>query len=212
MLVARGAARRREMAVRVSLGADRLRLVRHVMTESLLLSAAGGLVGIVLAYVAADALVRILVSGRPIVGLAERLAIQVRPDTNVLVFTTGVALVTAVLSGLAPAWNALTSLPASSLRGITAIGETKSRRLFGNSLVVAQVALSVVLLTAAGLFVGYLSNLRNVGLGFQRESVLLVTLNPAAAAMTALDCLSCISNCSGNCRRFLVCGPRRSVR
>ena len=177
LLLARGAARQREMAVRVALGAGRLRLVRQVLTESLLLAAAGGLLGVFLAYFGADALVRIMTSGRPMIGF-ERFDIRVQPDVQVLLFTAGVALMTGVLFGLAPAWNAFASAPASSLREIGGAGDTRSRRLFGKSLIVAQVALSVVLLSAAGLFVGHLSNLRNLDLGFDRHSVLLVTLNP----------------------------------
>ena len=90
----------------------------------------------------------------------------------------GVALATGVLFGLAPAWSAFASAPISALRETGSAGERKSRRLFGQGLVAAQVALSVVLLSAAGLLVGHLSNLRNLNLGFQRESVLLVTLDP----------------------------------
>ncbi len=179
MLLARGAARQREMAVRISLGAGRFRLVRQVLTESVLLSAVGAGVGIFLAYWGTEALVRILASGRQIPGLPHRIEIQVQPDMQVLLFTAGVAVLTGVLFGLAPALHALESAPASSLRETGRVGEAKSRRLFGKSLVVAQVALSVVLLSAAGLFARHLSNLRNLGLGFQRDSVLLVTLDPA---------------------------------
>jgi len=179
MLLARGAARQREMALRISLGAGRIRLVRQLLTESLLLSGAGSLLGVFLAYFGADALVQIMTSGRQIIGLPQRIEIQLQPDMHVLLFTAGVALLTGVLFGLAPAWNAFASAPASSLRGIGRAGETRSRRLFGKSLVVAQVALSVVLLSAAGLFVRHLSDLKALDLGFQRDHVLLMTLDPA---------------------------------
>ncbi|HXE05558.1 MAG TPA: ABC transporter permease [Bryobacteraceae bacterium] len=180
LLLARGAARRHEMALRVSLGAGRFRLVRQVLTESLLLSGAGGLLGIYLAYLAAAELARILASGRQIV----RIAIPVQIDAHVLLFTAGVALFTGLLFGLAPAWNAFASAPASSLRETGRAGETKFRRLFGKSLVVAQVAISVVLLSAASLFVRYLSNLEHLDLGFRRDHVLLVTLDPAHGGYT----------------------------
>jgi putative ABC transport system permease protein len=176
MLLARGAARRHEMAVRVALGAGRFRLMRQVLTESLLLSAAGGLLGIFLAYSGAGALVRIMTSGRLI---GPPINIQVQPDTQVLLFTCGVALLTGLLFGLAPAWNACASGPASALRDTGRAGETRLRRLFGKSLVVAQVALSVGLLSAAGLFIRHLSNLEHVDLGFHRDHVLLLTLDPA---------------------------------
>lgn len=178
LLLARGAARQREMALRVSLGAGRLRLVRQVLTESLLLSAGGGLLGILLAYFGADALVGIMTSGR-FIGRPPRIEIQVLPDMHVLLFTGGIALLTGVLFGLAPAWNAFWSAPTSSLRDAGRSGETRFRRLFGKSLVVAQVALSVGLLSSAGLFIGYLSNLKHLDLGFHRDHVLLVSLDPA---------------------------------
>jgi predicted permease len=179
MLLARASAREREIAVRVSLGAGRFRLVRQVQTESLLLSSAGSLLGILVAYFGAHSLVRIMLSGRPFIGLQQHLEIRVDPDAHVLLFTAGTALSTGLLFGLAPAWNAFVSAPASSLRETGTAGDSRSRQLLGKSLVVAQVALSVVLLSAAGLFVRHFSNLRNVDLGFRRDSVLLVTLDPA---------------------------------
>ena len=165
------------MAVRTSLGASRVRLVRQALTESLVLSAVGGLLGVALAYFGADALVRIITSGR-IMGLPQRIEIQWQPDLRVLLFTVSVSLLTGVLFGLAPVLNAFASTPASSLRGVGAATETTSRRLVGKSLVVAQVALSVVLLSAAAVFIGHVSSLRNLDLGFRRDSLLLVTLDP----------------------------------
>ncbi|HLJ14528.1 MAG TPA: ABC transporter permease [Bryobacteraceae bacterium] len=185
LLLARVAARYREMAVRVSLGASRLRLAYQVLTECLLLSAVGSLFGAFLAYFGAGALVRIMTSGRPIIGLPQPLEIPLRPDAHVLLFTTGIASLSAVLFGLAPAWNAFVSAPAGSLREMGSSGETKFRRLFGRSLVVAQVALSAVLLSAAGLFVRHLSNLQHLDLGFRRDHVLLVTLNPSHSGYNA---------------------------
>ncbi len=175
LLLTRGAARQREMALRVSLGASRFRLLRQGLTESLLLAAAGGLLGILLAYWGTGALVRIIASGR------ERIDLQARPDGVVLLFTAGVALLTGILFGLAPAWRASGCAPAASLRDAGRAGETRLRRLFGKSLVVTQVAFSVVLLSAASLFVRHLSNLEHVDLGFHRDHVLLVELNPASS-------------------------------
>jgi putative ABC transport system permease protein len=177
LLLARGA-RQREMAVRVSLGASRSRLMRQVLIESLLLSAAGSLPAVFLAYFGAESLLRILESGRQMPGFPLHLEIPLQPDRHVLLFTAGVALLTGVLFGLAPAWNAFASPPASSLQQVWRAGETRFQKRFGKSLVVAQVAFSVVLLSAAGLFVGHLSNLRNLDLGFQRDHILLVTLDP----------------------------------
>jgi predicted permease len=175
LLLTRGAARQREMALRVSLGAGRFRLLRQGLTESLLLAAAGGLLGILLAYWGTGALVRIIASGR------ERVELQARPDWVVLLFTAGAALLTGVLFGLAPAWRASGCAPAASLRDSGRAGETKLRRLFGECLVVTQVAFSVALLSAASLFVRHLSNLERLDLGFHRDHVLLVDLNAASS-------------------------------
>lgn len=179
MLLARGAARQHEMALRVALGAGRFRLMRQVLTESLLLSAAGSLLGVWLAYFVAYALVRMLASGRQVPGLPSNLEIPVHLDMHVLLFTAGVALLTGVLFGLAPAWSVFTFAPASSLRQVGTADETKFRRLLGRSLVAAQVALSVVLLSTASLFARNLSNLEHLNLGFRRDHILLVQLDPA---------------------------------
>jgi len=184
LLLARGAAREREMAVRVSLGASRIRLLRQVLTESLMLSVAGGALGVFLAYFGAAALVGITTSGR-FIGPPPRIEIHVLPDMHVLLFTCGIALLTGVLFGLAPAWSAFASAPASSQRSSGGAGETKFRRIFGKSLVVAQVALSVGLVSAAGLFIGNLSNLEHTDLGFRRDHVLLMTLDPAHSGYSA---------------------------
>jgi len=172
LLLARGAEREREMALRVSLGAGRFRLLRQVLTESVLLSAAGSLLGILLAYLGTSVLARIITSGPRLIEF------QVRPEAPVLLFTAGAGLLTGLLFGLAPALRASSSAPVSSLRAAGSSPE-RFRRVFGKGLVVAQVALSVVLLSAAGLFVRYLSNLENLDLGFHRDHVLLATLDPA---------------------------------
>jgi predicted permease len=169
LLLARGAARQKEMSVRVALGAGRLRLMRQVFTESLVLSGLGSLVGVVFAYFGAGALVRMITSGRPILGLPEPFELPLRPDTHLLLFTGGIALLTGLLFGLAPAWNAF------SLRGVS------RSRVFGKVLVVAQVGFSVLLLSAAGLFISRLSDLRHSDLGFRRDHVLLVTLNSSGS-------------------------------
>jgi putative ABC transport system permease protein len=179
MLLARGAARQREMALRVALGAGRLRLMRLVLTEPLLISAAGGLLAILFAYFGAGALVRIMLSGRPIPGLASNFEIQVRPDLHVLFFTAAAALFAVFLSGLSPVLRALGTFPATALRQTGTTGETSFRRLFGRTLIAAQVSLAVVSLSAAALFVGYLSNLERRNLGFRRDHLLLVTLDPS---------------------------------
>jgi len=187
MLLARAAARQREMALRVCLGAGRLRLLRQVLAESLLLAAAGSLLGVFLAYFGADALVRIITSGRTMPGLPPQIEIQVHPDGHVLLFAAGIALLTGVLFGLVPALRAMTTAPAPSLQAAGRATETRLGRLFGKGLVTAQVAFSVVLLSAATLFVGYLQNLERLNLGFRKDHLLLVTLEPAHSGYSSQD-------------------------
>jgi predicted permease len=164
VLLARGAARQREMALRVSLGAGRWRLARQVLTESLVLSMTGAVSGLLVAYFGARALAQIMASGR------TPLALDVRLDVRVMLFLAAAGLFTGLLFGLAPALRAMAIAPAVSLRA--------KGRISGKSLVVAQVAIAVVLLSVAGLFLRHLSDLQNTGLGFRRDHLLLATLNP----------------------------------
>ena len=184
LLLARGASRQHEMAVRACLGAPRARLLRQTLTESIMLSVTGTAVGIFLAYFAAHALVRIFKSGRFIMPAPVHFDPLTSPDTHVLLFTAAVALLTGLLCGAAPAMNASHAAPASALQPGSRIGETKRHGLFGKSLVASQVALSLVLVSSAGLFIGYLSNLRNLNLGFQRNHLLLITLDFAHSGYT----------------------------
>jgi predicted permease len=185
LLLARGASRQREMAVRVCLGAGRGRLLRQTLTESLLLSLVGSAVGIFLAYFVARALIRVFASGRFIMGAPVHFEALINPDAHVLLFTAAIALLTAFLCGAAPAKSASNTAPASALQQVARIGESRARRLFGKSLVASQVALSLVLVSSAGLFVGYLSHLRNLNLGFERNNLLLVTLDFAQSGYNA---------------------------
>jgi len=169
LLLARGAARKREIALRVSLGAGRMRLARQWLTEALLLSFVAAGLGIALAYAGSAYLLRLMATGRLPVD------ISVTPDARVLAFTAGVALLTAIGFGLIPALRASGAAPAPALR---------SRRLFGKGLIVSQVAISVVLLTAAGLFVRNLSALENVDLGIRRDGVLMFNLDPSHSGLS----------------------------
>jgi len=177
LLLARGASRHHEMAVRACLGAARARLLRQTLTESLLLSLAGCAVGTLLAYLATHVLIRVLASDRLMMGAPVHFEALTNPDSHVLFFTGAIALVTGLLCGALPAVSASNTAPSSALQQASRIGETKSRRLFGKGLVASQVALSLVLVSSAGLFVGYLSRLRNLDLGFERHHLLLVTLD-----------------------------------
>jgi predicted permease len=184
LLLARGVARQHEISVRACLGAGRFRLVRQALTESLLLSAVGTLGGVFFANFAARGLLRMFTSGREIVGLPVSVDALARPDLHVLVFTSAIALLTALLFGVAPAMHALSTTPAPALQSVRA-SESKPRRLFGRALVISQVALSVALLSSAALFVGHLLHLRNLDLGFRRDRLLLFTLDTAHSGYEA---------------------------
>jgi len=178
LLLVRGIAREHEMALRVSLGAGRFRLARQVLTESLFLSVMGGVLGVLLAYFGATALVRIIVTERR---PGPPIEFHAGLDLRVLTFTALVALLTGLLFGLFPAIRAMRSAPASSLRDRGSTGETRWRRFLGKSFVVAQVALSMVLLSAATLLVRHLLDLQDTNLGFERDHVLLVSLDASGS-------------------------------
>ena len=118
----------------------------------------------------------VFASGRFISGLPIHLEMLKTPDASVMLFTFAIALVTGLLSGALPALNASIAAPAAALLPGSRIGETKRQRLFGKGLVASQVALALVLVSMAGLFLGYLSQLRK-NLGFDRNNLLLVTLD-----------------------------------
>jgi predicted permease len=178
LLLARGAARQQEMAIRVSLGADRVRIVRQVLTESLLLAAMGGAAGIVAARVGVAMLTRIMISGTLSPGPSPRLDIPL--DARVLMFTVIVTVLAALLFGLMPAIAALLSPPAPALRQ-AGTAQSRSRRIFGNGLVVAQVAISLALVSVSQLAIAHLRQLRDRSLGFDRNGVLLISVNTSRA-------------------------------
>lgn len=195
LLIARGAARQREIAVRVALGASRGRLFQQMLTESVVLSTIAAAAGIVVAFAATRLLVGIMVSGRPVIGLPQRLEIHVNVDAHVLLFTIAMAAATALLFGFAPAWRAAALRPQSggertivdALRTAGVTTDTRTRRRAGHALVVAQVALSLVVLSAASLFVRHLATLRSDGVGFDADSVLLVSLNAAGSGYDPIE-------------------------
>jgi predicted permease len=171
LLLARAAARRKEFAVRLALGAGRFRLLRQLLTESLLLVGLGGLLGLLFARWGSAFLVSFFAAGR------GRLLVNLPLDYRVLAFTAGMALLTGLLFGLAPAWQATRVDPNHTLKD-GASTSTRARSRFGKSLVVAQVSLSLLLLVGAGLFLRTLRNLRNVDAGFQPSGVLTLRVQP----------------------------------
>jgi len=173
LLLARATARQKEIAMRLALGAGQMRLIRQMLTESLLLALLGGALGVMFASWASNAMVWMASGG------AERLPINVAPDARVLAFTLLLALGTALLFGLAPAIRATrVSLSLKEGRGMTAVA---SRSRLAKALIISQVALSLVLLIGAGLFLRSLVNLSNLDTGFNKESVLLFAIDPVDA-------------------------------
>jgi predicted permease len=164
MLLARAVARRREIAVRIALGAARARLVRQLLTESLILFGAGGVLGVGLAFLATRAL-----SGLPL-PVDVPIAIDASPDARAIIVTLAVALVTGIVFGLAPALQGSRDDVATTLRGDTS-GSGRSRSRLRNALVIAQVAASLLLLTASGLFLRALSNGERVDPGYDISHV-----------------------------------------
>ncbi len=167
LMLARGAARQRELAMRRALGAGRARLVRQLLTESLLLALSGALGGLLLAQWGGRALLAWLSTS------ADPVTLDLTPDPTVLAFLAAVAVATALLFGLAPALHATRGGLHSSLRE-HGQGGVRARFRLGRGLVTAQIAAVFVLLLAAGLFAGSLRNALNEELGFRPSGVMLV--------------------------------------
>ena len=174
LLLARAAGRQKEIAVRLALGAGRAQLAAQMIAESLLLAAAGGVLGVGLAVLGVRLLVR-LVSG------GENVPLAVHTDLRVLAFTAALSLLTGLLFGLAPALRATRFDVAPALkenaRGVTG----GSRVTLGKLLVVAQIAVSLLLLIGAGLFVRTLRNLETVDIGYPRENLMVLGIDSLSA-------------------------------
>ncbi len=168
LLLARANTRRQEIGVRLSLGAPRSRLIRQLLTESVLLSFLGGALGIALAWWGSRILVTFISSARTPIEL------NLSPDLRVLCFAAGACLLSGLLFGLAPALRATRVDLTPSLKRGAGLG-------MGKMLVVAQAALSVVLLFGAGLFVRTLVNLESLNTGFDKDNLLLFGINASHA-------------------------------
>lgn len=172
LLLARASARQKEISVRLAIGASRARLLRQLLTESVLLSVLGGAVGLLFAGWGTNMLLRMFAGG------SDQIALDVAPDLTVLLFTLGVAVVTGILFGLAPALRISRMDLASIMKDSSAstTGGREKHRL-GNSLVIAQVAASLVLMVGAGLFVRTLVNYENEDYGFNQQHLLTFGLD-----------------------------------
>ncbi|MGB0122258.1 MAG: ABC transporter permease, partial [Silvibacterium sp.] len=165
LLLARAAARQKEVSLRIALGASRARILRQVFTENLLLAISGGIAGTTLGYM-----------GR---NLAPPLLGQPLPkfDLAILGFALGLSLLTCLLFGGLPAWRATHADAHEAMRDTAQMTSRRSHARLGKSLVVVQVALSLILIAGAGLFMQTLRNLVRVQLGFQPERLLLFNLS-----------------------------------
>jgi len=170
LLLARAAARRREIALRLSLGAGRLRIVRQLLTESLLMALLGGALGVAFAVWGIRFLTLLLSSGR------ENFTLRAELNWHVLMVVAGLSLLTGVLFGLAPALRSTRMDVAPEIKQ----SRTGNAGL-GRMLLVSQIAVSLLILVAAGLFVRTLSNLASIQLGFNRENLLTFHLNARQA-------------------------------
>jgi predicted permease len=178
LMLARSATRRRETAVCLAIGAARLRLVRQWLVEALLLAALGGVGGLLLAYWGSSVLVA-MVSG------ALPLSIDVSPDVRVLSFTILVSSATAIVFGLLPALRAARIDPLPALKVSGGPGRDTARIPMRRMLVVTQIAVSLVLLVAAGLFVRSLLKLKDIDTGFDPDRVLLFQVTPPVGEQPA---------------------------
>jgi predicted permease len=178
LLLARSTARARELAVRQALGARRARLVRQLLTESLILALSGGALGVAFASIANRLLLH-MISGGP-----ETIPLDVSIDLRLLAFTFAVTVATAILFGTLPAIRA-TNIQLTDVlkdgRGPQAAG---ARNPFARALVVSQVALSLVLMVGAGLFLRSLVNLNDIDTGFNKENVLRLEIDSSSVGYT----------------------------
>lgn len=181
LMLARAAARSRELCVRATLGASRWALVREAATESLLLSSAGAVLGLAFAYGGSRVLLLQIARRNPL-----PLSFDLSPDGRVLFFTAALALLTGILSGIVPAWRSSQQDPALTLQRGTPT-HTGRRGAVGKALIVCQMALSLVLLMAAGLLARSFGRLSSADAGFDTEHVLEVLLYPAPGGYVTLD-------------------------
>ncbi|MFN2493623.1 MAG: ABC transporter permease, partial [Pyrinomonadaceae bacterium] len=172
LLLVRASSRRREVAVRLSLGASRWRLIRQLMTESALLALLGGALGVLFALWIKDGLLAVSDWGGAGSTLNPRL------DLRVLGFTFGLSVLTGLVFGLVPAWRATRIDLTPALKDSGRSSSAASRSFLSRSLVVAQVSISLLLLIGAGLLVRTLVNLQRVDPGFNARNLLLFSVNP----------------------------------
>jgi predicted permease len=167
LLLARSTARQREMSVRLALGATRGRVLRQVLTESLLLSALGGVTGLALGYFGRNVIPHLLSTSW------EPVPMNTHFDLRIFAFTAAVSLFTGILFGIIPAWQSTRTNVSTALKDSATAATRRRKGLLGKGLVSFQIALSSLLVVSAGLFAFSLSHLSNTGLGFRPEHLIM---------------------------------------
>jgi predicted permease len=173
LLLGRAMARRKEIAIRLSIGAGRLRVIRQLLTESIVLALLGGTLGILIAAWSNHALPRLF-----------SIDVDLRLDYRLLAFTAALSLAAGIVFGLAPAFRITRVKPGAALKSGSPTTAPRRSLTLGKMLVIVQVALSLLLVTGAGLLAGTVWNLLQVDLGFDREHVLTVRIDPRSAGFT----------------------------
>ncbi len=179
LLLAQAAGRQREMAVRLAVGATRGRLLRQMLTESVLLALVGGLVGVALSLWAARALSTFRLP-TPV-----PLELMVSFDWRVLLYTFALSVGTGLLFGLAPAWAAARPILSNALKGEDVLARPGRRWTLRNILVVSQIAMSLVLLCATGLFLRSLESASSIDIGFRSRGILMMAVDPRLHGYTS---------------------------
>jgi predicted permease len=167
LLLARSAARQREMSVRLALGASRSRILRQVLTESLLLSSLGGIAGLTLGYFGRNVIPHLLSTAW------QPTPLNTHFDLPIFAFAAAISLLTGVVFGIAPAWQATRTDVNTALKDSSSSATRRRKGLAGRSIVVFQIALSMLLVVGAGLFARSLSNLNTASLGFDPKNLLM---------------------------------------
>jgi len=177
LLLARANSRRKEISVRLAIGASRSRLIRQLLTESVLMSALGGLLGLVFANWGTRALIALISRAN-----GGTMILDAGTDSRVLFFTFLVAMLVGILFGLAPALRASKADLLSAMKdNVSAVSDLRKKHRPGESLIVVQVAASVVLMIGAGLFVRTLANFKSHNFGFDQRNLLTFGVNPTRA-------------------------------
>ena len=191
LLLARASGRQREMAVRLAVGATRGQLMRQMLTESVMLAIGGGLFGVVLSLWATRAL-STFQTPAPV-----PLDLSLNVDWRVLLYTFAVSVGSGLLFGLAPAWAASRTILSSALRGVDMLRRPGRRWTLRNVLVVAQIAMSLVLLCATGLFLRSLQSAAGIDIGFRSQGLLMMSVDPREHGYTAERTVQLLSQLRG---------------